>query len=245
MLHAWYHLDLQSVMCNLTASGAEVGNITLLRGDIKSQVPDHPACWEALKLAQESLPPSIFNHSFRVFLYTQALVDSPVPAVDAIGVSSILSVSVPSHVLFAACILHDIGTAKEHDSAPNRFEVVGADVAADILRSHGTDEQAIREAWLAIALHDSPHIAERVGGLVRAVRLGVRADFGSYPPPPVRSADVITEQLPRLEIEKDLGDAVVRQILERRDKAPGASWPGDLFRAKEANPEWNGINKGF
>ena len=57
--------------------------------------------------------------------------------------------------------------------------------------------------------------------------------------------DVIRWKLPRLEIEKDLGDAVVRQALEDSQKAPKASWPGDLVRAKRENPDWEGVNKGF
>lgn len=28
-------------------------------------------------------------------------------------------------------------------------------------------------------------------------------------------------------------------------KAPGGSWPRDLVRAKEAEPEWEGVNKAF
>jgi hypothetical protein len=87
---------------------------------------------------------------------------------------------------------------------------------------------------------------------VRAVRLAVRADFGSHPPPAAKmmpggadTMDVIRWKLPRLEIEKDLGDAVVRQTLVDAQKAPKSSWPGDLMRAKRENPEWEGVNKGF
>jgi len=45
--------------------------------------------------------------------------------------------------------------------------------------------------------------------------------------------------------EKDLGDAVVRQAVKDPLKAPGSSWPGDLLRAKRAEPEWEGVNKAF
>jgi hypothetical protein len=53
------------------------------------------------------------------------------------------------------------------------------------------------------------------------------------------------EELPRLDIEKELGDAVVRQALDRPEKAPPASWPGDLVRATKEDPEWEGVNKAF
>ncbi|KAK3341859.1 hypothetical protein B0T25DRAFT_511291 [Lasiosphaeria hispida] len=214
---------------------------------VRALVPAHAACAEALTLAKTSLPASLLYHSFRVYLYAQAFArlfhnDNDPPAPD----------SAPAAVLFVACILHDVGTAAAHDAVPERFEVVGADVAARVLRAHGFPEAAVRDAWLAMALHTSPGIAERLGGTVRAVRLAVRADFGSYPAPRpetlpggAEAMNMIRWKLPRLEIEKDLGDAVVRQAALDPLKAPPASWPGDLLRAKRAEPEWQGVNKGF
>lgn len=107
------------------------------------------------------------------------------------------------------------------------------------------DGDAAREAWLAIAMHTSPHVAEGAGGLITALRLGVRADFGTYDG---LGAGVLGEaegRLPRLGVEKELGDAVVKQAVALSSKAPGASWPRDLVRAKEAEPEWEGVNKAF
>jgi len=174
----------------------------------------------------------------------------------------------PPHVLFVLCILHDIGTASQYDSVPERFEVVSADIASKLLRSHGISEPVVRDAWLAMSLHTSPGIAERLGGTVRALRLAIRADFGSYPTPPLErlpggleSGNMIRWQLPRLEIEKELGDAVVRQALraaggnnsrgangvnKAAQKAPSGSWPGDLLREAEAAPPgYDGVNRGF
>lgn len=65
---------------------------------------------------------------------------------------------------------------------------------------------------------------------------------------PVLSEEYVrqTENLfPRLGVEKELGDAVVEQAREMRAKAPGGSWPGDLLRAAEAEPDWQGVNKNF
>lgn len=124
-----------------------------------------------------------------------------------------------------------------------------------LLRRYGEDEASIREAWLAISLHSSGGIAERMSGMVRAVRLAVRADFGTYPVPDLGGLgpglasadgwDMLERELPRLDIEKDLGDAVVRQCLHRPEKAPSSSWPGNLLRAKREEPDWDGVNKAF
>lgn len=109
----------------------------------------------------------------------------------------------------------------------------------------GTPDYVVKDAWLAMALHTSPGIAERLGGTIRALRLAVRADFGSYPTPAAEllpggaeTVNVIRWKLPRLEIKKDLGDPVFRQALGEPLKAPGGSWPGDLVRAKMENPSW-------
>lgn len=105
-------------------------------------------------------------------------------------------------------------------------------------------DDVVREVWLAIAMHTSSHVAEGAGGLVRVVRLSVRADFGTY----AIDKTVMNEtehRLPQLDVEKELGDAVVRQALLLPSKAPGGSWPADLSRAHAAEPEWDGVNKAF
>ena len=51
--------------------------------------------------------------------------------------------------------------------------------------------------------------------------------------------------LPRLDIEKVLGDAVVSQAVAKPAKAPKASWPWCLLVAHEANPSHKGVNPAF
>lgn len=223
-------------MCNTSSSDLASDLASGLEPRLAADVPQHPACTEALALAWSSLPASVFNHSFRVFIYARR-------ALAAAADAAFTAPPIAPHVLFVACILHDIGIADAHKADPERFEVAGANVAASLLKRHGVDVTSIREAWLAIAMHTSQHVAEGAGGLARALRLGVRADFGTYAGlgPSVSGEG----SLPRLGIEKELGDAVVRQTLESPSKAPGGSWPRDLARAKEAEPGWDGINKAF
>ncbi|KAB5560087.1 hypothetical protein GE09DRAFT_1115639 [Coniochaeta sp. 2T2.1] len=224
---------------------------------IASLIPSHPACKEALSVAHASLPPSIFNHSLRVFLYASALSHNSSPSNSLEELSPIAAMPIKPPVLFVACIFHDLGTSVAYDAEGERFEVSGGDAAVRLLRRYGEDEASIREAWLAVALHTSGGIAERMSGMVRSVRLAVRADFGSYPVPDlavldgdedlVASAgwDMVERELPRLEIERDLGDAVIRGCLARPEKAPQASWAADLVRAKKEEPDWEGVNKAF
>ena len=55
----------------------------------------------------------------------------------------------------------------------------------------------------------------------------------------------LEDLLPRLEVEKVLGDAVVEQAIRRPEKAPAASWPNNLYKEFLADPSWKGVNKGF
>lgn len=228
-------------MCQISTRISEP-RLKYLPQSILSQIPPHPACDEALATASLHLPPSIFNHSVRVFLYALAALKLPSPLSGA--------PTIEPHALFVACVLHDIGAAAFLTRIDKRFEVAGADHAAALLRKHAVKDELIREVWLAIAVHSSPHVAEGAGGLVRAVRLAVKADFDAVAEElrPLLSEErvrQIEELLPRLGVEKELGDAVVGQAREVRTKAPGASWPGDLLRAADAEPEWKGVNKGF
>lgn len=239
-------------MCELKdrADSGELGEVS---DKIKALIPDHPACAAALLMAQKHLPASILYHSLRTYLYARAFYATIDPSSDE--VSMVPWPQVEPHILFIACILHDLGTCTSHDSHRERFEVCGADAAADLLRTWAESEESIQTAWLAISLHSSPGIAERMSGAVRALRLAVRADFGSYPVPDLAVVDpelaskdgwdLVEKELPRLNIEKDLGDAVVRQGERLPEKAPQGSWPGDLLRARKEDPDWEGVNRAF
>ncbi|OAP54997.1 hypothetical protein AYL99_10697 [Fonsecaea erecta] len=182
-----------------------------------------------------SLPLTIVHHSLRVYLLANWLAERE------------KSEWAGSDLLFVACVCHDIGASQAHNG-PQRFEVEGADAAANLLRRHSRSEAEAHEVWTAIALHTSPGIAERITPLARLVRLGVLIDFrpaikaqleaGTY-------AETIEAKLPRLEIEKVLGDAVVQQAVQNPAKAPAASWPNNLYRSHLENPDWTGVNRAF
>ncbi|KAL9110560.1 MAG: hypothetical protein Q9227_004918 [Pyrenula ochraceoflavens] len=163
-------------------------------------------------------------------------------------------------LLFAACMLHDIGSAAHLADKPERFEVSGADEAAGLIKKYNADadtheqftEDQIHSIWTAIAVHTSPHIGERISPLARIIREGPLIDFSFYKnslgddDQELKDVRVEAEKrFPRLEVEKALGDAVVEHAVHIPEKAPSGSWPGDLLRAKREDPGWEGVNKGF
>ena len=199
--------------------------------------PSTEICQSAYKLASYHLELPVLNHSIRVYLYASALAKST---------NSIYS-SEKHDLLFTACILHDIGTSDAYDG-PERFEVEGGDAATALLRGFNVKENDIHDVWVAIALHTSAGIAERISELARIVREAVLTDFGKTGGASeslVGLKGELEEKYPRLEVEKVLGDHVVGQALRRPQKAPPASWPGILYRAHLTDPDWKGVNKAF
>jgi HD domain len=194
-------------------------------------LPDSALCVAAVELARRQEHPSILNHSVRTFMHAERAATPLGLAVDA---------DYDRAELFVACVLHDIGTAAVHDG-PQRFEVEGADAAADFLASWEVPPQARQRVWEAIALHTSPGIAERMGPLTRLTRAGVVADFTA----PADARRDLESLLPRLDVERHLGDAVVRQAVRNPAKAPRATWPGGLLRAHLADPHRAGVNPAF
>lgn len=221
----------------------------LLPNQVLEHIPQVDFCRAALGLAWQALSEAIFNHCVRVFLIAQWLARKE---------GSEWSHENRLPLLFAACICHDLGASDAYNGS-QRFEVEGADAAKRHLLSHGLSEAESHKVWIAIALHTSPGIAERIDPLTRLVRFGVMIDF-SQPTREAMGATGYTAEietyLPRLNVEKVLGDLVVHQATgprERPDsltwpsseKHPNGTWPGILMRAHLENPHYGGINPAF
>lgn len=57
-------------------------------------------------------------------------------------------------LLFAACVMHDLGLGALA-AGKARFEVEGADLAASVLTEHDVSAADVDRVWEAIALHSS------------------------------------------------------------------------------------------
>ncbi|KAF2690439.1 hypothetical protein K458DRAFT_289916 [Lentithecium fluviatile CBS 122367] len=203
-------------------------------------VPASEIGQKAFELASSHLHPAILNHSIRVYLYAKAVAASKR--------STYNTDQAKQDLLFAACILHDIGTTERHNG-PNRFEVDGADAAVEHLAKFGMSEDDSKEVWVAIALHTSDGIVQRMGELARIVRMAIEIDFGRNQVDEFEGLAGMKERFEgkykRMEIEEVLGDEVVEQAVKSPGKAPPNSWPGVLYRSHLENPNWPGVNKAF
>jgi hypothetical protein len=180
----------------------------------------------AIRLAQSTESPAVFNHSVRSYLFGELLAarDGLLPGADY-----------DRETLFLACVLHDLG-AGTAAAGKARFEVEGADLAAALLTEHGCDRAVVDGVWDAIALHTSSGIAERRGPLCYLTRLGVGVDFGL-------DAEFIDEQTavaiharyPRLSMASSLMDAIVAHGQRSPEAAPPYSLPANVLRERQTD----------
>jgi hypothetical protein len=197
-------------------------------------LPTAPWAAPLLAMVTSSESPSVANHSIRSYLFARLLADHR-------GVAA--GRDFDPLLLFAACLLHDIGLS-ERGNGDQRFEVDGADVAAKFLTEHGLPAGNVDAVWLAIALHTSPGIAERRGPLCELTRAGITMDFGLHPDAVTDAqAAAIHEAYPRLAMVRSLVDAIVEQARTRPDKAPRYSLPGELLRERSTPPHVTTIER--
>lgn len=190
-------------------------------------LPTAPWTEAVFAMVTSAESPSLANHSIRSYLFARLFADHR-------GV--VAGRDFDPLLLFAACLLHDIGLT-ERGNGDQRFEVDGADVAAKFLTEHGRPADDADAVWLAIALHTSPGIAERRGPLCELTREGVGMDFGRRPEAVTDAqAAAIHEAYPRVAMVRSLVDAIVEQARTRPDKAPRYSLPGELLRERSTPP---------
>jgi hypothetical protein len=190
-------------------------------------LPQTPLALEVLEFVTRNASAALSNHSIRSYLFARLVAEER---------GLVAARDYDPELLFCACTLHDIGLTEAGDRG-QRFEVNGADVAAEILERRGVPPAQIDSVWQAIALNTSPGIVER-RGLIGALTLaGVAIDFtGDAPFISDRAASQIHEVYPRLSIGRALADAVVAHAQTSPNKAPLFSVSAQLVRQRSVPP---------
>jgi hypothetical protein len=135
-------------------------------------IPDSKLAHEITELVRDTESPLLFHHSSRVY-YWGALAGKR------------RGLSFDRELLYAGAMFHDMGLTHQHSSANERFEVDGANIARDFLRSHGIAQHDVDTVWTAIALHTTPGIPQHMHPVVALVTAGVEMDvlglsYGNY-----------------------------------------------------------------
>lgn len=189
---------------------------------VPSLLSSEVAC-AAIELARSTESESVFNHSVRSYLFGELLA-----AHEGLKPGS----DFDSETLFLGCVLHDLG-AGTAAAGKERFEIEGADLAANLLTEQGCERVVIDAVWEAIALHSSFGIAQRRGPICYLVNGGVGIDFG-------RNADFIDDRAaaaiharyPRLAMAKSLMDAIAAQAQRSPEAALPYTMAGEVLRER-------------
>jgi HD domain len=187
-------------------------------------LPDSSSASRAIDVVFENEKESLANHSVRCYLFSMIALENQQPVSDE-----------DRELIFYATVLHDMGTTDLLKGEP-RFELQGADYAADFLQKEGMSEARIDKVWEAIALHTTPEIPFRRGTVSQVTSLGVIMDFG-YATEQVSDewAAVLFERYPRLDLTRTFVSRLVEQVEETPQKGPRFSMAGELHRERTAN----------
>jgi hypothetical protein len=126
-------------------------------------IPDSKLAREITELVRDTETPLLFHHSSCVY-YWGALTGER------------RGLRFDPELLYAGAMFHDMGLTPAHASTDQRFEVDGANVARDFLRSYGIAERDIETVWTAIALHTTPGIPQFMHPVIALVTAGVEMD---------------------------------------------------------------------
>ncbi|MGP4024996.1 HD domain-containing protein [Actinomadura sp. 3N407] len=177
---------------------------------------------------------ALANHSVRTYLFARAIGERRALRSGA---------DYDDEVLFLASVLHDVGLTERADGG-QRFEVDGADRAAEFLSENGMDEERVRVVWEAIALHSSLGIAHRMRPEIALTHAGTGADIAGLGAGalPEGLADRAHAAFPRLGAGCAITESIVDQIARNPAKAPIGSFPGEIARQYGTGapvPEWS------
>jgi HD superfamily phosphodiesterase len=126
-------------------------------------IPDSKLAREITELVRDTENDLLFNHSSRVF-YFAALTGKR------------KNLQFDPELLYAGAMFHDMGLTHAHSSKDKRFEVDGANVAHEFLKSRGVPPDDVYTVWTAIALHTTPGIPEFMHPVVALLTNGVEMD---------------------------------------------------------------------
>ena len=167
--------------------------------------PDTAVCLAAMELARDQSPPFLFNHVMRTFAFGR----------DA---GALRCAQYDQEMLFLGCVLHDLGLVEKF-VGKDRFEVDGANAAADFLSSQGYSDTKIAVVWDAIALHTTPGVPQRKQPEIALLQLGAGIDIGAIPRALVtpESVDIILAEYPRLGFKTALLEAMGAVVRQKPD----------------------------
>mgnify|MGYP001034900829 FL=1 len=182
--------------------------------------PDTDICVAAMELARDHSPAFLFNHVMRSHSFGQAA-------------GALQNATYDPEVLFLGSVLHDLGLVEQF-IRDDRFEIDGADAAADFLSRHGYPDRKIALIWDAIALHTTFAVPQRKQPEIALVQLGAGIDIGAVPRALLSAEAVamILSEYPRLGFKQAFLDAMAA-VIRRKPHTGTFNLMTDVARERE------------
>ncbi|MBB3565867.1 hypothetical protein FHX06_007241 [Rhizobium sp. BK512] len=127
------------------------------------RIPDSKLAHEVTQFIRDTQSDLLFHHSVRVYFWGAMTGNRKRKIFDP-------------ELLYSACMFHDVGLTEQYGDSQLRFEVDGANAAADFLRSRGIAPGQIEIVWNAVALHTTPGIPEFMRPEIALVQAGAGMD---------------------------------------------------------------------
>jgi hypothetical protein len=175
------------------------------------KLPDSTLAREATDFTRAVSAPVVFNHVLRSYLFGELL-------------GSAKGLEFDSELFYLGTVLHDLGLT-ERFMGQERFEVEGAEAAAEFLKDKGAPKEWVEVVWDAVALSTSRDIVGRKRPEIALVSAGAVVDvfgFGIDQLPKEAVAQVI-EAFPRTGFKKDY-QKVLAQVVARKRKLETTSF---------------------
>ena len=187
------------------------------------QHPDTDVCLAAMQLARDHSPAFLFNHVMRTFAFGREA-------------GAMQSAQYDQEALFLESMLHDLGLV-ENFIGNDRFEIDGADAAADFLSRQGYSDRKISVIWDAIALHTTLGVPQRKQPEIALLQLGAGIDVGAIPRSLLtpESVEIILAEFPRLGFKKAFLEAM-GAVIRRKPQTGVINLMGDVARDREQLP---------
>ncbi|MHC9291913.1 DUF4440 domain-containing protein [Mycobacterium sp. LTG2003] len=184
-------------------------------------------------MVAEVSPTLVYNHCVRAYLYARELA-----AVNGFRADA----DYDDELLYLSCMLHDLG-AVDYANGNQRFELDGADAAAEFLKGKGMDEARVQTVWNAVALHTSDGIAPRFGIVEGLMQMGTGADIVGLKREllPDGFADRVHAVWPRHNLGYVFGEMLAKQVNDNPEKGSWFTFPGQLcqlYYPKHAPTTW-------
>jgi hypothetical protein len=173
------------------------------------ELPDSKLARDATDYVRELSAPIVFNHVLRTYVFGTLL-------------GRAMNLKFDGELFYLGAVLHDLGQT-ERFMGKQRFEVDGADAAAEFLQDKGVPKESIEVVWDAIALHTSGGIVERKRPEIALVSAGAGADvcgFGIDQLPRDAVAQVIAV-FPRPGFKKAYQKVMAEIVVRKPETAAG------------------------